>query len=122
MSNMLNQKTIEEFIAHPDEFGEDEQSIVAFVYLYQTQPELFSDFQNSLAELCDNMPDDDLEAISEKILEWCENDAPNVYPELVKLLPDPTRGPGGRKNLNVEQAKELLNNGIRKSIPDRAQK
>ncbi|MGK7901530.1 MAG: hypothetical protein AB4352_08970 [Hormoscilla sp.] len=111
MSNMLNQNTI-------DEFGEDEQSIVAFVHLYQTQPELFSDYQSSLAELCDNLPDD-IEAISEKILEWCEDDAPKVYPELVKLLSETIRGPGGRKNLNVEQAKDLVNNGIRKSIPDR---
>jgi len=115
---MSDRNLIEEFIAHPDLFGEDEQIVIAFVRLYQTQPELFSDFQNSLAELCDNLPED-LEEISEKILEWCQDNAPNVNSELLKLLPAPTKAVGGRKNLNVEKAKELIDNGIRKSIPDK---
>lgn len=112
---MSDRNIIEEFIAHRDLFGEDEQIVIAFVRLYQTQPELFSDFQNSLAELCDNLPDD-LEEISEKILAWCQDEAPQVNSELLQLLPASTKAVGGSKNQNVEQAKELIDNVIRTSI------
>ncbi|MFB2891609.1 hypothetical protein ACE1CI_01565 [Aerosakkonemataceae cyanobacterium BLCC-F50] len=112
------QNIIQEFLTYPERFSEDEHYIIAFVHLYQSQPQLFSSVKDSVAKLCDNLPDD-LENISEAILEWCQDGDRNIYGEFLKILPNNTKAPGGKKNLNVEQAKELIEQGVRNSIPSK---
>jgi len=93
-----------------------DKNIIAFADLLEKKPELFSEHQTSLSELYESLPDD-LDAISKQIIRWCRKH--NVYGEFLEILPDSTKGPGGRKNLNVEKAKELIDNSIRRSIPDK---
>ncbi len=111
---MLEQQNIiEQFFNQPGNFSEDEKVIVGFVHLYQTKPELFPP---EVAQLGVTLPDD-LNKISDTILDWCDDYASEAYDKLVEFLEGNTKGPGGKKNLNVEQAKELIENAIRKSIP-----
>lgn len=110
------QNLIQEFLDDREKFTGDEQTIIAFAHLCETQPELFGDLQNSLTELEEKLPDN-LEAIAEALYNWCQDNAPNVYRQLLKLVEDESKAPGGQKNLKSEQAKKLIKQGIRKPKP-----
>lgn len=94
-----------------------EENIIDFNSIMENHPELISDEDRlSLEQLMSSIPDD-VEEISNKIMEWTE-EHPKVLDALLELPPSESgeRGLGGSIiRLTAKDAKDLIENTVRQS-------
>lgn len=103
----------------------DEQNIVGFVKLIESEPFLFSSSdQTSLRELVANLPHD-IEQISNAIAEWCKSRnhiLNSIMPLIANVSKDndsQTRGPARNvKSPDPKDYNDMLSNAIRVSFPN----
>lgn len=96
-----------------------EQQVTRFIRLIETQGELFSEYRDELIKLIDETPDD-LESLSEKILDWCEEhiEIDNAFGELSEE-PTKEKSPGDVELIeeipDYPSYKQALKNAIQQS-------
>ena len=95
-----------------------EENIITFIYLLQTQPDLFTseDYAN-LKELLSTLPDD-VEEISNTIALWCE-EHPQILDAILNIPIDDLdslRAAEGRATpLTGVESKEMIENSVTQS-------
>ena len=95
-----------------------EENIITFVYLVQTQPELFTAEERAdLKDLLSTLPDD-VEEISNAIALWCE-EHPQILDAILNIPIDDLdnlRAAGGRATrLTGIESKEMIENSVTQS-------
>jgi hypothetical protein len=97
-----------------------EETILDFIYITQTQPELFTtEDRTDFAKLVATLPED-IEKISNAIALWCDTH-PHILDAIFDLPIeelDSLRAAGGRNTpLTGKEAKDAIENTVRESIP-----
>ena len=97
------------------------QNIKDFIEFSQKNAELFTDeISASITNILPNLPDD-IEQISDAIMQWCEENYPKIYDAFTQLSiinPSGDRGPGGGPTeITAQQVKAELDNRFRQSKP-----
>ena len=93
-----------------------QENIITFVYLVQTQPDLFTaEDRADLKDLLSTLPDD-VEEISNAIALWCEGH-PQILDAILNIpILDSLRAADGRSTtLTGRESKEMIENSVTQS-------